>query len=283
MSSTVPTISVAITVKNGARTIGSLIERVSQQKIDVPWEIVVSVGDSSDQTWKILNELVPQYSNLVVVRSPRVGIPAGRNAAIAASRGQFILTCDADDVVDGTWVMEMFSALQSSDVVAGHVVVRGSDPDQPLTSDGTLNTFPYDYLPYGLTANLGFRRSAYDMVAGFDERMRYGDDVDFCWKIQQHGLKISRSSGLVIKIGRLTGRQRFSQHLAFGQTDTVLFRKHRQAGMPRGALLAAKSWGWLVLTATLLPLKRHRYSWLGVAGHRVGRLIGSFKARVVYL
>jgi glycosyltransferase involved in cell wall biosynthesis len=281
--SQVPTISVAITVKNGARTIGSLIDQVSQQEVGVPWEIVVSVGDSSDQTWNVLSELVPQYPHLVVVRAPRPGIPAGRNAAIAASRGQFVLTCDADDDVDQTWVMDMFSALQSSDVVAGCVVVRANGRDQPVGLDRGLSTFPYGYLPYGLTANLGFRRSAYDLVTGFDERIRFGEDVDFCWMVQQHGMGIARSKGLIIKSGRATGYQRFLQHMAYGQADTMLYRKHREEGMPRGTLLAVKSWCWLVLTAALLVSRRHRYSWLGVAGHRVGRLIGSFKTRVLYL
>jgi glycosyltransferase involved in cell wall biosynthesis len=279
----VPTLSVAITAKNSAGTITSLVEQLSRQQVDVPWEIVVSVGDSSDQTWSVLSGLVPQHPNLVVVRAPRVGIPAGRNVAIDASRGQFILTCDADDKVGGTWVMDMFSALQSSDVVAGDVVIRADERSQAIAVNAGLRTFPYSYLPYGLTANLGFRRSTYDLVGGFDEHMRYADDVDFCWTVQQRGMRIVRAKGMVVKTGRPTGRQRFRQHMAYGQTDPLLYRKHRKAGMPRSALLAAKSWGWLALTAGLLPSKGHRYSWMGVAGHRTGRLIGSFKARVVYL
>ena len=280
---TSPAVSVAITVRDSEATVGSVIAALMLQQIDAPFEVVVSVGKSSDKTLEVLHSLADEYEWLRVVEAPRPGIPAGRNSAIIASSGEYVLTCDADDEVGPNWVQDMLADLSAYDAVAGRVVVRsGQDGPGEMSGVGSLGVYPYGYLPYGLTANLGFRRSAFDLVGGFDEHIRYADDVDFTWRIQQAGLRLGLSRGLIVKQGRATPVQRFRQHLAFGQTDAVLYRKHRAQGMPRRLWMSIKAWLWLLVTVWKLPLARHRYTWCGVAGHRLGRIIGSARARVFY-
>lgn len=281
-----PRTTIAITVRNGARTIGKVLSQLLPQTEAGTHEIVVSVGESTDGTWEVVTSAAAATDRLVAVRAERSGIPAGRNAAIAASRGALILTCDADDEVSEDWVAQMEAALELHDVVAGRVEVVPGGVSHAVEGSpiaGTaLRTYPYDYLRFGLTANLAFRRTAYKAIGGFDERMVYGDDVDFCWTAQERGLSIGESSGAVRKYGRPEASQRFRQHYRFGRTDVDLYVKHRSAGMKRQGIRALKAWGWIAVNMRSAVVPNRRSLWSGATGQRVGRLAGSLSRRVVY-
>lgn len=38
--------------------------------------------------------------------------------------------------------------------------------------------------------NLGIKRSLHDAIGGFDESILLLEDVDYCWRIQEAGMKL---------------------------------------------------------------------------------------------
>ncbi len=281
-----PIISVLVTVCNAQHHIGGVVEMLDRQELDGRWEIVVCVGPSNDKTLEALSSMTANHPRLVVAATSTPGIPAGRNAAVRASSASLLLFCDADDEPEDGWLATMASSLREHRLVAGSVQIRtptGTDGTTPKTLDSAPYLHPYGYLPYGLTANLGVRRSVWDLLGGFDERMRWGDDVDFTWRAQERGVSLGRCDALVYKVARSTPWARFRQHYRFGRTDVLLFKAHRDKGMPRHLARAVKTWVWLVGAAPLCLRRRDRFRWAGVLGHRIGRLAESAKQRTLYL
>lgn len=278
-----PEVSVNATVRNVAASIGAFVDRLLAQRLDRPWELVVSCGTSVDGTWEVLSGLQASYPKLKVVEAPRRGIPAGRNAALAASSGRFIVTCDVDDSPGEGWLAGMVDAVTKQPLVAGRIVLSADVLDSVPDPEAEPSLAPMHFLPFGLTANLAFARYIADSIGGFDETMTHGDDVDFCWRAQQAGYELSRCDAVVFKRPRKTARARFRQHYLYGKTDVRLYEKHRHHGMRRHLGTSLRVWSWIVLAAPLAPWTHsRRWTWMGVAGHRLGRLIGSVQQRCCY-
>src|SRR5271156_1944419 len=86
-------VSVIIPVYNGARTISRALESVFHQTF-TDYEVVVVDDGSTDDTPSVL----AGYGDKIrVVRQANRGLPAARNAAVAASRGELLALIDHDD------------------------------------------------------------------------------------------------------------------------------------------------------------------------------------------
>lgn len=182
------------------------------------------------RTWEVVSRL-DNGDSIIAVKSIKSGIPAERNAAIAPSSGDLILTCDADDNIAANWLVMMEKTPELHDVAAGSVCLTGGSlPDQCISG---LHFYPYGFLPYGITANLGFSRQVFQTIGGFDETMRYRDDVDFSWSAQQAGYSIGQCEAVVYKERRTNSLKRLQQHYQFGASDVRLYVKHSNRGMRR--------------------------------------------------
>jgi glycosyltransferase involved in cell wall biosynthesis len=89
-----PSITAIIPVFDGASTVGAAIESALAQ--DVPeFEVVVVDDASEDATPRVLARYASRVS--VIRLGRRSGVTAARNAAVAATRGDYIALLDADD------------------------------------------------------------------------------------------------------------------------------------------------------------------------------------------
>jgi len=88
-----PLVSVIIPVYNGAATIDRTLKSVFDQAFK-DFEIVICDDGSTDETPSVL----AQWGEKIrVVRQVNRGLPAARNAAIAASGGELLALIDHDD------------------------------------------------------------------------------------------------------------------------------------------------------------------------------------------
>src|SRR5687768_5191939 len=95
-------ISVIATVLNEASNIHKLLDSLKAQTRSAD-EIVIVDGDSTDGTLDVLR----RYQNdlpLVVLSRPGCNISEGRNAAIAAARGDIIMATDAGLFLSPRWI-----------------------------------------------------------------------------------------------------------------------------------------------------------------------------------
>ncbi|WP_284735699.1 glycosyltransferase family 2 protein [Dongia deserti] len=157
-----------------------------------PGQIIV-VDNSKGRT---AEAVTAQVAGVEYVHEPRPGLSVARNAGIRASRGALIAFTDDDVEVASSWTAEIARALSSAGVeaVTGLVLpARLATPAQcffqfrmgglgsecvPIIFDGRFfaETCPMGAQVWriGAGANMAFRRSLFDRIGLFDERLGAG-------------------------------------------------------------------------------------------------------------
>jgi colanic acid/amylovoran biosynthesis glycosyltransferase len=121
-----------------------------------------------------------------------------RNVGAQASAGDWLLFLDADTRPPPSLLDDYFRERIDPDcgaVAGGVVAARGqrSLVARYSASRGYLSQaahFRDSHRPYGITANLLVRRTAWAQVGGFLEGIRSGGDQDLCWRIQDAGWRL---------------------------------------------------------------------------------------------
>jgi GT2 family glycosyltransferase len=161
--------------------------------LDQPWELVVVDNGSTDESRSIAAARSPELPSLRIVDDPRAGLNRARNRGVRAARAPRLLCCDADDEVEPGWLQAMTDGLARFDLVGGALRAR---PDLAAAAR-SLHVPQTDALPtlfghaYSVGANLGFRRTVWDAIGGFDEGFDTGaDDIEFCLRAARAGFSI---------------------------------------------------------------------------------------------
>lgn len=277
-----PLISVVIPVLDGMPWIDLQLRALSAQEVPVAWEVLVCDNGSLDHTRTCVQRWCERDSRICLVdASARRGAAAARNLGVSSARGGLLAFCDADDVVRPGWIAAMAEALVEADLAAGVFdfgALHGeSSPAVPAA------TAQLGFLPFGLSANLAVRRTAFDAVRGFDEQLSPEEDVDLCWRLQQAGFRfVVTEAAVVEKREHDPGLPTFRAAWAYGRCGPRLFARYRSRGMRRDLRGAAKSWIWLLLAVPGLFRRSRRRRWIRAFAIRCGRLVGSAKLRVFF-
>jgi glycosyltransferase involved in cell wall biosynthesis len=178
-------LSVVVTVKNEQRHVARLLESLLVQQ--PPFEVVVVDALSHDRTWEILSRYAADHPSVVraVRRYGSRGI--GRNTGVSAAKGEFVAFIDGDCFADSHWLSELRTGFRDDDVVAGKTVAVGSPQyglleRVELFQRGNDVTYP--------SCNLGYRRSLFLAIAGFDPRFITAEDIDLNLRAVEQGARI---------------------------------------------------------------------------------------------
>lgn len=173
------TVSVIATVLNEEHTAAEWMETLLGQTRR-PDEVVIVDGGSTDRTWEILESYRDRLP-LTLLRRPGANISQGRNAAVAAARGDIIATTDAGVRLSPHWLAELLRPFEGHagdelpDVVCGFFL-----PDPRSTFEIAMGATvlpraaeidPARFLPS--SRSVAFRREAW-------ERWPYPEWLDFC-------------------------------------------------------------------------------------------------------
>ena len=240
MSNLEPLVSVVMPALNAAQTLDDQLEALAHQECDEPWELIVVDNGSSDATAAILRRTAERVPALRVVSCHRRGINCARNAGVAASRGDRILLCDADDVVAPGWIRTLAAALEESELVGGttDTTTLNDRSVQHSRANPVSTGLPtaLSFMTYAIGANMGFRRDVFDRIGGFDEAFTKGsDEIDFCFRAQYAGYRLEFVSEAVVHY-RLRARpsEVLRQSYGFARANTQLYAKHCELGrIPR--------------------------------------------------
>jgi GT2 family glycosyltransferase len=297
MTNSVPVITVVVPALNAEATIADQLQALALQDFDEPWELVIVDNGSTDRTAEIAGA-APSHSLCLklTVSEPIRGLNAARNAGIFSARSSRIALCDADDIVEKSWLSAIYDGLNEYDMVGGALsprqvnshktaTLRGWDMQgEPMASIGT----EFGFLDQVVGASVGFRRSLWQELGGFDESFtRGGDDVDFAWRAQLNGFTLGYCpDALLYYRGRPDRWPLFRQYTRDGEGGAHLYSVYRHHGMPGRPLGRA--------FRTTISIIGHSYclvrgsageqgKLLRVAGKQFGRIRGSIRHRVMYL
>ncbi|HEX4645588.1 MAG TPA: glycosyltransferase, partial [Verrucomicrobiae bacterium] len=249
-----PRVSVVVASYNGGRTLPACLN--SLERLNYPnYEIIVVDDGSTDET----PQTVKEHPKVRYLRHDQnLGLSVARNTGIATATGEIVAFTDSDCRADEDWLYYLVSDLLDSDFagmgghnflppedssVAAAVLVSPGGPAHVMLTDRQAEHIP--------GCNMAFYKWALDEIGGFDPIFRKaGDDVDVCWRLQQHGCKIGFSpAGFVWHYRRPTIRAYVKQQSGYGEAEAMLVRKHPEyfnavgGGIWRGRIYAASECG----------------------------------------
>lgn len=177
------------------------IASVLAQELDMPAELVLALGPSSDGTTQLARRLAAADGRIRLVDNPAAHIPVGLNAAIRASRYATIVRVDAHSELSPGYAARALETLERTGAanVGGVMHAEGRTPFQKAVAR-LYNS------PVGLgggayhggtqegeaeSAYLGvMRREVIDEVGLFDETIRRGEDWELNLRIRQSGHRV---------------------------------------------------------------------------------------------
>lgn len=199
-----PAISVIIPFRNESTNISLLINDLKNQKCR-PHEVILVDDHSRDGSGEVVAEQIKTlpYFNLVSLTSEEQGKKAALAAGIKESTGEFLATADADVRLEPEWLSKIASAIETQQADMLILPVRVQNP-----SGGFIGLFQQaenlavQAITMGCAAvgwpvscngaNLVFRKSAFQLVAGYQshEKTASGDDVFLMHQFLKHKLKV---------------------------------------------------------------------------------------------
>ena len=253
---TVPKVSVIVCSYNGGQTLEACLR--SLKKLNYPDYEVVLVDDGSKDNTK---EIVSHHPWVKTIHQPNMGLSVARNVGAAHATGEILAYTDSDCMADPDWLYYLVGTLLSGDYagVGGpnisppaqnwHQACVAAAPGGP--SHVLLSDVVAEHIP---GCNMAFHKWAFEKVGGFDpEYRKAGDDVDFCWRLQQEGQVIAFSpSAIVWHYRRFTLKAFRKQQEGYGEAESLLRFKHLVFFGPtgtakwKGQIYGAPRFTWLV-------------------------------------
>lgn len=284
-------ISVVVPAFNAVGTIAEQLSALASQSYSGEWEVVVADNGSTDATAAIIRLFSERLPNLRYVDASRgAGASAARNIGAHHARGDLLLFCDADDRVSSTWLEHMAEALATHTFVAGamdHDSLNAVPTDAwHWRSHVSSAPLGFRFKPYALSSNMGVSRQAFEDVGGFPETPTgVGEDVAVSWLLQMEGHPLHFEPKAVVAYRHRQGlRALWRQQAAYAYNEPWLFRRFREAGMPRPPQLGAlRAYLLLIIRLHWLLGRESRARWIRMLARRWGRLRGSLRFRVLYL
>jgi glycosyltransferase involved in cell wall biosynthesis len=191
-----PVVSVIMSMRNSAATVGSAVRSVRLQSLR-DWELIVIDDGSSDQSSAIVGEFHDERIR-IIRESHSAGLATRLNQAVALAKGEFIARMDADDICFPERFARQVARLREDpqlDLVGcGAVVFASGDEligEMPVgLRHQDVVARPFVGFPFPHPTWCGradwFRKNPYD------SRLRYAEDQDLLLRSFRH----SRLAGL---------------------------------------------------------------------------------------
>jgi len=192
-------VSIVVCTRNRALQLADTLPRFARLKSASRWEVVFVDNASTDATPQLLDAFVETSGlDVLLVREPKAGLSAARNAGWPRARGEVVAFTDDDCYPAPDYVDQLRACFLAPQLgyLGGRVLLF--DPnDYPITIQPLAHRVdipPRSFVRPGLIhgANLALRRGVLERIGNFDERLGAGtalycgEDLDI----------LTRASGL---------------------------------------------------------------------------------------
>jgi len=251
-------VTVVIPVRNGAEALDRTLSSIERASV-VPFSVVI-VDDASLDPESIA-AVARRHGARLEVRYRNGGPAAARNDGLALVATALVAFVDADVEVDERWLETSLAHFDDENVGAVAPRVLSNGAGGPL---GRYERFrsPLDLgrrpgpvrrrsrLAYVPSAVLIGRVDAIRSVGGFDQELRFGEDVDLVWRLADAGRRIwyCGDTSVVRHHARADWWGWLSQRFDYGTSAASLDERHPGAVAPLGGSR------WSVLVWALVAL-----------------------------
>lgn len=261
-----PAISVVIPCYNQGRYLQEAVDSILNQTFRDLEIIVVNDGSAEPESTTILKGF--QAEKTTVLHQENRGVSAARNAGIAAARGKYVFTLDADDLLLPSF-LEKAHTLMEADPGLGLVTCdarrfgeqeKNWDQDDPTLENLLLG----NCIPSSCAL---FRRADWEQTGGFDRNLTIAEDLDFWLCIAELGRTGQRIPERLF-LHRVHAESAIRRFNKLGKRENYLFerdmyayivKKHIKLYAACPDLLARKLFPYAVRKPKNLRLKRLKY------------------------
>jgi glycosyltransferase involved in cell wall biosynthesis len=180
--------SVIMPVRNGDAFIEEALDSVLRQL--EPHDEIFVVDDASTDGTRSAVARIPD-PRIHVVKGPGRGVSSARNIGLTLARGEFIAFLDHDDVWPAkrhSIMMQAMAADPQLDAAFGRIRIR-------LDAGGILWPFLLQldghHAPGSNLGNALYRSSVLRRIEGFDESLRFGEDLDYFNRLLKIGIRFT--------------------------------------------------------------------------------------------
>jgi GT2 family glycosyltransferase/lipopolysaccharide/colanic/teichoic acid biosynthesis glycosyltransferase len=254
-----PLLSIIIVNYNVREFLAHAIESLQKAMKKIRSEIIVVDNDSDDGSVEMVRRRFPTV--LLIPNKSNLGFAKANNLALRRARGKFLLLINPDTVVQEDTLRAMLEFFDAHPK-AGLAGCKILNPDGSFQL-ACRRSFPTPWVAFtkivGLSAlfpksrlfgryNLTYRnpdetyevdavsgsfmmlrREVYEQVGGLDEEFfMYGEDLDWCYRIQQAGWHIFYvpSTTIIHYKGESTKRSSINEIRTFYEAMHLFVRKH---------------------------------------------------------
>ena len=198
-----------------------------------------------------------------MVRDRNGGPGAARNTGLAEVSTPFVAFVDTDVVTPAGWLEPLLAHFRDPTVALVAPRVRSSAGGSPLVDGdevvhGSLDlgaqegrVSPGSRIGYVPGAAIVCRTAAVRAIGGFDESLRWGEDVDLVWRLHEAGWRCRYEPGVVVwHAARRSLRGWLGQRYRYGTSAAPLEQRHP------GALAPLRISGWSAAVWALLLCRR---------------------------
>ena len=246
----------------------------------------VLVVDASDGALEDIR-LIHDWARWIDYTQPpnvRITIAHQRNLGVRCAEGDVIVFTDSGCLPEDGWLERLLTPIleEGEFVSCGPARAIGKSVYSRV---GWTDSSEFEYVSMAPTINIAFRREAFDAVGGFDESFGSAEDIDFTWRLTEHGYRLRWIPTAVVRHDFGDPKRQLRRAFFYGKGACRLLRKHpnrfgeamRQNSVPivyalflLGLPLTLK-WRWYPFVL-LWPIWRHRKEelrWLVLLDHLV--------------
>jgi len=242
-------ISFIIPVLNGEKYISRCLENIFSEMNDHD-EIIVVDNGSTDATLNIVNKL----ESVKLVKQSNVSISTSRNSGAKIAEGDFFAFIDSDCLVCDGWREAAIEILSSNPIIAG----TGSHYDLPENPTWVERAWlsSRKLSPSENTSVVGgnfiIKKSAFEAVNGFDEKLITDEDTDIGIRLRKAGFKVIYAPQVrVIHLGNAKTMRQFVKKEYWHATSIVQKMKWKDIDKPMFMTYAFLA--LFVLSVSLMP------------------------------
>ena len=174
-----PKVTIVIPCFNQGEFIDDALLSIFEQTEDDYDIVIIDDGSDDGETPQILDSL--EFARVKVVHQQNVGLPGARNRGIAAARGKYVVTLDADDELAPTYMEKLVAVLDADDEKAfAHCWARLFGDFQAIWATRPFNRYQF-LLSNSVVGCVVLRKTAWEAVGGYDETMREGNEDWDLW------------------------------------------------------------------------------------------------------
>lgn len=187
-----PLVSIIIPTRNSAEFLEKCLKSIKNQ-IYKDIEIIVVDRDSTDETKEIAKRHGSKVFNYGPERSAQV------NYGVKKASGEYVYKVDSDFVLNNKVVQQCVEEVNKGfDAVVVH-----NSPDITVSWIAKIRKFEVDMYKYDLTHSSArfIKKSVYQKIGGFDEKITAGEDYDFQNKLNKEGYKTGYVEAEAVHLG----------------------------------------------------------------------------------